>query len=481
MYLRNYLLIIVACFGLSCQSEKSTKAKQEKPNVLFIAVDDLRPMLGSYGNQAIRTPNMDKLAASGTLFERAYCNVPVCGASRASILTGLRPTRSRFLDYDTWAEKDAPGVTTLPGHFKNNGYYTASLGKIFHFPEDMAKESWSEKPWRAKFQYAGGKVSMARNYLLEFNRKLQARPGKRGYSYEMADVADSAYFDGQMTKKAIEKLKVFSKKDTSFFLAIGFLKPHLPFNAPKKYWDLYPEESISLADNGYWPKDAPREDWYGTGELRKYHGVPPEGPIPDSLASKLVRGYQASVSYVDALIGEVLTTLKETGLDKNTIVVLWGDHGYLLGEHRLWCKHMTFNKALQVPLIIRAPGYTSGKKSKGLVEYIDMYPTLSDLAGLDKPSHLAGTSLVPQLEDPTQGGKEYITSRYLNLEAIKTDRYLYTEWVDSLGNVENRMLYDHQNDPDENVNISEQSEYAEKVKELSKKLAEYNVMAQKPE
>ncbi len=480
--LKNYLLvIIIAIFGFSCQQKKVAKQEQKRPNVLFIAVDDLRPMLGSYGNPNIKTPNMDKLAAGGTLFERAYCNVPVCGASRASLLTGLHPTRSRFLDYDTWAQNDAPGVTTLPAHFKNNGYYTASLGKIFHFPEDMAKQSWSEKPWRAKFQYAGGKVSMARNYLLESNRALQARPGKRGPSYEMADVPDNAYFDGQMAKKAIEKLKTFSKKDTSFFLAIGFLKPHLPFNAPKKYWDLYPEGSISLADNSYWPKDAPREDWYGTGELRKYHGVPSEGPIPDSLATKLVRGYHASVSYVDALIGDVMTTLKETGLDKNTIVVLWGDHGYLLGEHKLWCKHMTFNKALQVPLIIHSPKHTIGQRANGLVAYIDLYPTLCDLTGLDKPNHLVGSSLAPMLEDPNSKGKPHVFSRYLNLEAIKTDRYLYTEWVDSLGNIENRMLYDHQNDPDENINISERKEYAEKVKELSKKLAASNAKLNKSE
>ena len=470
--IKQRLFLLAATILLTSCTAKKEDPEPKRPNVLFIAVDDLRPMLGSYGDANIKTPNMDRLAGTSTLFERSYCNVPVCGASRASILTGLRPTRNRFLDYDTWTEKDAPEVTTLPEHFKKNGYYTASLGKIFHFMDDTAERSWSEVPWRAFSLNAEGKKVLSRNYLLPSNLELQARPGKRGYSYEMAEVPDSAYFDGQMTNKAIERLKGLSQKDTSFFLAIGFLKPHLPFNAPKKYWDLYPEESIQLANNGYWPKGAPREDWYGTGELRKYHGVPSGGPIPDTLAVKLIRGYRASISYVDALVGKVLHTLKETGLDKNTIVVLWGDHGYLLGEHRLWCKHMTFEKALHVPLLIHSPGQQNGQRARGLTEYVDIYPTLCDMAGLEKPEHLAGASLLPILEDPTAKGKAFVTSRYLDLEAIKTDRYLYTEWIDSLGQVENRMLYDHNTDPDENTNISELLENAELVKELAKKLAE---------
>ncbi len=465
---KNIVVILIAGLGFACQKSPE-KSMPSKPNVLFIAVDDLRPMLGSYGHPLIRTPNIDKLASAGTVFERAYCNVPVCGASRASLLTGLRPTANRFLDYDTWAEKDAPQITSLPALFKQNGYHTVSLGKIFHFPDDL-EESWSEKPWRAKFTYKGGKQSMARNYLLESNQLLQARPGKRGRPYEMADVPDSAYFDGQAAKRAINKLKEFSRTDTSFFLAVGFLKPHLPFNAPGKYWDMYPEETITLAENSFWPRDAPREGWYGTGELRKYHDVPRQGPIPDSLALKLVRGYRACVSYVDALIGEVIRTLKETGLDKNTIVVLWGDHGYLLGEHRLWCKHITFNKALQVPLIISAPGYASDQRVSALAEYVDLYPTLCDLTGLKKPGHLAGTSLMPLLQDPTGSVKEYVVSRYLDMEAIKTDRFLYTEWVDSLGQVQDRMLYDHSSDPDENVNIAGQPEFTGTVQELSQKL-----------
>ncbi|TRX62225.1 sulfatase [Fulvivirga sp. M361] len=465
------VLIIIVAFGFSCQSQPEVE-EQKKPNVLFIAVDDLRPMLGVYGDLNIKTPNIDRLASMGTMFEKAYCNVPVCGASRASLLTGLRPTRRRFLDYDTWAEKDAPGVTSLPAHFKKNGYFTASLGKIFHFADDMAKESWSVDPWRASYVRSNGKKSISRHYLLPENQQLDARGnGLRGPSYEQVNVPDSAYFDGQIAKRAIKKLNEFSQADTSFFLAVGFHKPHLPFNAPKKYWDMYPEEAISLAQNSFWPQDAPLEGWYGTGELRKYHGVPSEGPVPDSLAMKLVRGYKACVSYVDAQVGELLQTLESTGLDKNTIIVLWGDHGYLLGEHKLWCKHITFEKALHVPLLINAPGYQPGQRTQQLAEYVDLYPTLCDLAGLDQPEHLEGTSLVSLLNNPEGTGKEFITSRYLNMEAIKTDKFLYTEWIDSAGNVENRMLYDHTKDPDENVNVAEQNQYEKIVYELSQKLA----------
>ena len=474
--MKRYLVyLLVVPLGLSCQRESPRELEKSKPNVLFIAVDDLRPMLGCYGNQYIKTPNIDRLAAEGTLFEKAYCNVPVCGASRASLLTGMRPTRTRFLNYHTRADKDAPGITSLPAHFKQNGYYTASLGKIFHHMDDM-KESWSEDPWRAKYIRPNGEESLSRHYLLEENKLIDARPGKRGPPYEMAEVADSAYFDGQMVKRAIAKLRAFSKTDTSFFLAVGFLKPHLPFNAPKKYWDLYPEESISLAANPFWPENAPKEGWYGIGELRNYHDVPPKGPIPDPLALKLVRAYHAAVSYTDALIGELLQALEATDLHENTIVVLWGDHGYLLGEHRLWCKHITFNKALHVPLLIKAPGYASPQKINRLAEYIDIYPTLCDLAGLPAPGHLAGTSLMGLMKDPESEGKEYITSRYKNMEAIKTDQYLYTEWIDSAGNVTDRMLYDHKIDPEENVDIANAPEHKELVEKLSHKLHEISTL-----
>ncbi|MBV6644101.1 MAG: sulfatase [Cyclobacteriaceae bacterium] len=471
--MNKHLIILLTTLTIAACQQNSKESEQKRPNVLFIAVDDLRPMLGSYGKSFIKTPHIDRLAAHGTLFERAYCNIPVCGASRASILTGLRPTRSRFLGYDSRAENDAPGVVSLPAHFKNNGYYTASLGKVFHFPDDLAQSSWSEKPWRAQI-FRNNRVIKGRDYQLKPNQDLQDRPGKRGSSYENADVPDSAYFDGKMTKRAIAKLRAFGETDTPFFLAIGYLKPHLPFNAPQKYWDMYPKETINLVENDFWPEDAPREGFYGTGELRKYHGVPKEGAIPDTLALKLKRGYQACVSYTDALIGEVLNTLEETGLDDNTIIVLWGDHGYLLGEHRLWCKHITFNKALQVPLVISAPGYTGDQRTSQLAEFVDVYPTLCELAGFKIPDHLMGKSLVPQLENPQAKGKEYVVSRYGNMEAIKTDKYLYTEWIDSVGNVTDRMLYDHIKDPEENVNISERSEYVEVVQELSEKLAKLN-------
>jgi iduronate 2-sulfatase len=254
----------------------------DRPNVLFIAVDDLRPELGCYGKQHIHSPNIDRLAKSGVLFERAYCMVPTCGASRASLMTGIRPARKRFVSYLTIADKDAPGITTFNTHFKNNGYHTASLGKVFHNPKDNA-EGWSEPAWRpndiAWYQNP-------ENHQLPTTRQKQGNR-KRGPAWESADVEDNAYADGVMTERAIADLNRLNKKNEPFFLAVGFLKPHLPFIAPKRYWDLYDHKRIQLPDNYHVPKDAPKESIHTSGELRSYSGIPPKGPVSDEAALRL--------------------------------------------------------------------------------------------------------------------------------------------------------------------------------------------------
>ena len=464
---RNFLKNIglgAAALGLPGCLFAAGKGGGKKPNVLFIAVDDLRPQLNCYGHKQMLSPNIDRLAAAGVTFLRSYCQVPVCGASRASLLTGVRPTRDRFINYNVWAEKDLPGALSLPKHFRNNGYHTISNGKVFHHSNDCM-DSWSETPWRPKGPW--------QNYLLEENTKL-ARKGSngKGPAFESADVADNAYFDGMIADKAVSDLKRLADMDKPFFLALGFLKPHLPFNAPKRYWDLYKRQEIDLADNPFRPKGAPDAALHNWGELRSYAGIPRKGPLPDDLARTLIHGYYACVSYTDAQIGRVLAELDRLGLRKSTIVILWGDHGWNLGEHGLWCKHCNFETSLHSPLIVTAPDIKPGTKTNALAEYLDIYPSLCELCNLSLPNHLQGKSFDPLMKNPNRLWKNAVFSRYYNGDSVKTDRYRYTEWRGKDGKTYARMLYDHKSDPYENVNISELPQNKEIVEELSRMLEE---------
>jgi iduronate 2-sulfatase len=432
----------------------STTASAVQPNVLFIVVDDLRTELGCYGNNEIITPNIDRLASEGALFERAYCQVPVCGASRASFMTGLYPTPERFVRYYARADEDAPGIVDIPGWFQSKGYTTISNGKIYHHQEDNA-DSWDEIFRPQDF----------RVYLLPEN---QGKPFNEQVAWEAADVCDDAYPSGKLANKVIEDLRRAKTEGTPFFIAAGFTKPHLPFNAPKKYWDMYDAAAIELADNPYQPAGAPKQAMHEWNELRDgYGGMPKTGPLPDELARILIHGYHASTTYTDAMVGRVMDALKELEMTDHTIVVLMGDHGWQLGEHSLWCKHANFNTSLQTPLIISAPGIPSGQRVEGLVEFVDIYPTLCELSGLESPDHLQGDSLVALLENPVNAAdfaKTAVFSRYHSGDSVKVDRFLYTEWKSGA-----RMLYDHEKDPDENVNISENPEnqrIVEKMQEL---------------
>ena len=437
------ILLFISAWLAACSPQRE---KIPQPNVLFIAVDDLRPELGCYGQSHIISPNIDKLANSGMAFTNAYCNIPVCGASRASLLTGIRPTANRFVDYNTWANEDVPGAISLPALFKQNGYHTISNGKVFHHKDDL-KDSWTDEPWNP------AEMSNYLNYQTKLNQDIFSDGTQRGFPYEAGDVADTAYFDGKIASKTIADLKRLKEEGKPFFLAAGFLKPHLPFNAPKKYWNLYPEENIQLPDNYYPPQNAPKAAVHNFGELRSYYSIPKKGPVADSTALNLIRGYYACVSYVDVQIGRVLDALDDLGLAENTIVVLWGDHGWQLGEHSIWCKHANFKTSLNAPLIVRAPGYNDQHRSKALVEFIDIYPTLCELSGLEKPKQLHGKSFVPLLENPDQAWKDRVYSRFIKGESIITDRFLYTEWINQQDSIYASMLYDHQTDPDENKNI----------------------------
>ncbi|MCX6906446.1 MAG: sulfatase, partial [Verrucomicrobia bacterium] len=340
-------------------SSFASAADKPKLNVLFIAVDDLRPELGCYGAAHIKSPNVDRLAARGLLFERAYCQQAVCNPSRASVLSGCRPDTTRVMANNVFLRPMMPDVVTLPQHFKNNGWHTISLGKVFHHSEREPgddPQSWSEPSW-----YHGQPL---RHWFTkeseEFIKRLKKLPEKerpkliRGQPFEAANEPDDVYSDGQTAAKAIETLRRL--KDRPFFLAVGFVKPHLPFTCPQKYWDLYPADTIKLPANYHPPKNAPEPALHNWYELRTYGGVPPTGGIPDEMALNLIRGYRACTSFMDAQVGHVLDELDRLGLRERTLVVLWGDHGYHLGENGIFTKMTNFELGTHAPLIVSAPG-----------------------------------------------------------------------------------------------------------------------------
>lgn len=418
-------------------------------------VDDLRPEINNYGQKKIISPNIDNLAKSGISFDNAYCNVPVCGASRASLLTGLRPTKNRFLKYNASIKKETPKALTLVEHLKNNGYTTISNNKITHIKYDI--EQWDEEWYPYKKDW--------RNYLSKENILLE-KNGEHGYAYENIDVKDDAYNDGKTVKKSIEDLKKLKENGIPFFLAVGFVKPHLPFNAPKKYWDLYNTNDIKLPENNIFPESAPLWANHKWGELRYYKGIPKKGQVSNEIAKKLIHGYYASVSYIDAQIGKLLKSLDDLNLRNNTVIILVGDHGWSLMEHGLWAKHSNFNVALKVPLIINDPNSKSNKRTNSFAELVDIYPTICDLIKIKKPNHLEGNSLVNVLDNPSKIIKNKAYARYQKGETLITDKYAYTEWQKDNKTLA-RMLYNHHSDPDENINLADLSTYKKTVDSLS--------------
>jgi arylsulfatase A-like enzyme len=428
----------------------------DRPNVLFLAVDDLRPQLACYGRSFMHSPNIDRLASQGVLFERAYCMVPTCGASRAALMTSIRPTRSRFVNYLTWAEKDAAGITTLNTHFREHGYTTISLGKVFHHPTDNA-QGWSEPAWRPSGDDYQDQTAKQQAIAAE-KKKHPQKKRFRGPAYEGVDAPEENYRDAQIAARAVQYLEKFSEEpDQPFFLAVGFFKPHLPFVAPKKYWDLYNFSQIDLPSNYHPPKDAPAGAVHNSGELRAYTGIPPRGLVDRETARKLIHGYYACVSFTDAQIGRLLDALKDEGLSDNTIIVLWGDHGWQLGEHGMWNKHSCFETSMHAPLLVVAPTETDvkpGTRVSALTEFIDIYPSLCELSGLPTPSHVQGTSFVRLLKNPSADWKPFAVGRYSSGDTVRTDGFRYSQYTDRNQIVTGQMLYDHQSDPDENTNVA---------------------------
>ncbi len=449
---------------------QSGSAATQKPNVLFIALDDLRPELGCYGFDTIKSPNIDRIAKQGMVFRRAYCQQAVCSPSRTSLMTGTRPDTTKVWDLVTHFRDALPNVVTLTEHFKQNGYFVQGMGKIFH-PGFDDPRSWSVA-WQTP---NAPNYATAKSELTVDEDKPRANGKKtKGLAYEAGNVKDNFYKDGMVADLAVRTLRDLSKKQEPFFLAVGFAKPHLPFVAPKKYWDLYDPSKIKLAPNPYHPEDSPEYTLTNSGELRNYRGMPDEGRFPDDIARKLKHGYYAAASYADAQIGKVLDELERTGLNKNTVIVLWGDHGWKLGEHGEWAKHSNMENDANAPLLVSMPGMkAAGKSSNALVEFVDIYPTLAEIAGLSLPGHLEGLSMKPLLDDPNLKWKSAAFSQYPRGQKVmgysmRTDRYRFTVWVGRKDHsrIEAIELYDHQMDPQENRNIAKQPANAQLVKQL---------------
>ncbi|MFT6618956.1 MAG: iduronate 2-sulfatase [Limisphaerales bacterium] len=458
----------IQLFALCITTTISTAASPL--NVLFIAVDDLRVELNCYGQSHVISPNIDRLAAQGTLFERAYCQQTVCNPSRASMLTGLRPDTLRVWDLPTHFRTNRPDVITLPQLFKQNGYFAQCVGKIFH--------NWRQDDWK------GDPDSWSVPSVLHYNSHGKDKPqidGKVPPNFasgaggtECRDVPDDAYFDGRVANTAINALRTISKQPEPFFLAVGFWKPHTPFNAPKKYWDLYDRSNVPIPNRIIPPNNVPdialTSARYKVGKnsavLREMH-----------------HGHLAAITYLDTQIGKVLRELDTLDLRKNTIIVFWSDHGLHLGEHGLIRKTTAFELDARVPMIIATPDNQPGQRTKALVELLDIYPTLADLCDLPAPKNLAGISLVALLDAPSKKVKPVALTQtprpnYLRGKmpkvmgySIRGERFRYTEWRDfKTGKVQARELYDHRNDPDETANVAEAKQHRQTVKRLAQQL-----------
>ncbi len=504
LFIENYI----------CHAQRSSR-----PNILFIAVDDLRPELGCYGNTHIHSPNIDRLATQGRCFHRAYCQQAICSPSRASLLTGSRPDSIGVIENTAYFRNLNPDIVTLPEHFIRNGYNATYSGKIFHGRMTDEKHSWNYQPNRKGLIRP---ITPGGNAMPE-NQKIFARNKERmvalygeassrglvhGPAYEAGLVGDDGYLDGYNTSVAIQTLDDLVQQDKPWFLALGFNRPHLPFHAPKKYFDLYTPDQIKPTHFSQPPQGGASMGLHASFELRTRHGIPKAGPLDTSIAKELLHAYYACVSYVDAQIGRIIAALEKTNERDNTIIVVWGDHGWHLGESGIWGKATNYEIATRVPLIIWTPTMPQrGTPSRSLIELLDIYPTLCELAHLPRPNHLTGQSLVPVLHNPDAIIKDFAMSQFptpalrewaanplspqmretffgpliqkvedriINQQGSRWDRelfeqhlmgyslrgnrYRYIEWRDNRDrNAEPifQELYDHLNDPHETINVAQ--------------------------
>ena len=445
----------------------------DKANVLLLLVDDLKPTLGCYGDEVAVSPNIDRLAEMGTRFEMAYCNQAVCMASRYNLMLGSRSSSTGFYSFGTQFREVYPDAVTLPQHFRNSGYVAHSMGKVFHIGHGNTNDdaSWSVPHLKDKvIEYLvpeSNHRQLTREEALftnEFSKPIRSLP--RGAAWESPDVLDEAYADGRIATHAVDRLRELSANpDQPFFLAVGFVRPHLPFSAPKKYWDKYDRDKLPMPEFEDPPIGAPAYAGKRGGEINAFKPVPTgNGLYEDDLKRDLIHGYYASVSYMDAQLGRVLDEVENLGLDENTIIVLWGDHGWHLGDHGTWTKHTNYEQAVRIPIIFYAPSVTKGGSISGQpAETVDIYTTLASLAGLPKPSGpqpIDGIDLTPVLKNTNKRIREYAYHAYNKRShlgrAIRTERYRLVEWIpheNVRGEIEYE-LYDYKEDPLETKNLA---------------------------
>jgi len=508
-----YRVICIICF-LIISVPQILGQDHKPPNVIFVSFDDLRPELGCYGNTEISTPHLDSFSETAMVFLNTYCQVAVCQPSRASYMTGIRPDSLRCWHLGDHHRGAHPDVKTMPQYFHDHGYYTVSIGKIFHnhVPDSISFDEADLRPEEYKtperivqdaesFHYDDEITNIQRE--LRDEKKKAAKPGQKiyadgwtyGKSVESTDIDDVVMYDGAQTKLAIETIDRIKDMDKPFFLALGYYRPHLPFVAPKKYWDLYNEDEITPAPNPFLPTNSPPFAMNSTYELGSCYDIkdfrkhPVDGPLPEDIQKSLKHGYYASVSYVDACFGNLIDALKEKGLMQNTIIAVIGDHGWKLGEHGSWCKQSNYEIDTHVPLIVYSPDMNArGQKSDRLTELVDVFPSLLDLAGIEIPDYLQGTSIAPLMDNPDQEWKSAIFSQFHRRPRIaydgqrymgygmRTERYHFIDWY--FWDNENKVplnyaaceLYDHKNDPQENINIADKPENQELINNLRKEL-----------
>jgi iduronate 2-sulfatase len=509
----NIIYLILAFVIVSCSESQEENSIAKKPNILFVSIDDLRPSLGVYGDTIVHSPNIDKLASEGFTFRQTFAQSAVCAPSRASLMTGLRPDSTRVWHLGNKFRKINPDAVTMPQYFSENGYHTVNLGKMFHnyMPDsiswdepDLRPERYKKPNWLGRdgetfyiSETVQASQVLKRDSLLKLRPKRYADGWNTGPAWEAADVHDSMYYDGaqnELTKKTLTRL---AKMDKPFYMGLGYFRPHLPFTAPKKYWDLYDKDNIPLAANPEIPKNAPLHTMNSMYELRHYDGFNHIGHPTSSyrMSQDTIRtlrhGYYASVSYVDALLGDIIAHMKTIGIYDNTIIVVWGDHGWKLGDHNSWGKMTNYNIDLKVPMIVRYPNQDNkGGQSHGITELVDLFPSVCELAGIDVPNYMQGTSFVPLIKDPKRYWKKAAFSqfhrrpkvsadgkRYMGY-SINTEAYHYIEWYGwdpkkgERGEFKVSELYDTVNDPTETINIAQQETYKNVISNLSIQLRE---------
>lgn len=529
----HYFKLLPILFLLAISNFVVAQKKQaQKPNILFIAVDDLKPLLGCYGNTLVKTPNIDRLAKLATVFKSNYCQQAICGPTRASLMTGTRPDITKIWNLTTQMRDTNPNTLTLPQYLITQGYETSGIGKIYHpssaiggvdpmswsIPYLKSKESDFPAefgiPANGQYQLPETKARMTPEIIAERkkqNKDLAANDENpksiKGPSTECIDVPDTAYEDGVIALLAKDQIIALSKNEKPYFMAVGFHRPHLPFVAPKKYWDLYNREDMPIATFQEHSKNGPLIAYHQSGELRNYLDIPEFATLPaDSLRiglklekqKELIHGYYAAVSYMDAQVGILLNTLESLGTLNSTVIVLWGDHGWHLGDHDLWHKHTNFEEATRAPLIIAGPGIKAGT-TRSLTEFVDVFPTICDLAGVATPINLDGRSLKPLMLKNTATVKDFSISQYprklkkaemtkigytdskIMGYSLRTDKYRYTIWMNNFtskqafseSQVYASELYDYEKDPLEKVNVVNDKNYISISKEMKVKILAY--------